>query len=102
METAMSDAFSAQISERICRHMNEDHGDAIALYARAFGGAGDCEAARMLSIDAQGMNLLVSDKDAQVPVRVTFERPLKDAEDAHQTLIGMVKTARARLSGQPS
>jgi putative heme iron utilization protein len=101
MGAAMSDAFSAQISERICRHMNEDHGDAVALYARVFGGAADCEAARMLSIDAEGMNLLVSDKDAQVPVRVTFERPLKDAEDAHQTLIAMVKTGRARLAGQP-
>jgi putative heme iron utilization protein len=37
----MSENFSAEISSRICNHMNEDHADAIVLYAKAYGGATD-------------------------------------------------------------
>ena len=33
----MSEEFSPQISDRICKHMNEDHADAVALYAKAYG-----------------------------------------------------------------
>ena len=53
----MSKDFSADISSRICKHMNDDHADAIVLYAKAFGGVTDANAAQMLSIDAQGMDL---------------------------------------------
>jgi putative heme iron utilization protein len=39
----MSDPFSPEVSERICKHMNEDHADAVALYARIFGNSPDTE-----------------------------------------------------------
>lgn len=48
----------------------------------------------MLSIDAQGMNLMAQVNGASVPLRIEFERTLADAEDAHHTLIAMVKQAR--------
>ena len=53
----MSDSFSAEVSQRICQHMNDDHGDAVVLYAKAFGGVTQATSAEMLSIDADGMNL---------------------------------------------
>jgi putative heme iron utilization protein len=31
---------------------------------------------------------------ATVPVRIEFDHPLKDAEDAHHTLVAMIKQAR--------
>lgn len=34
----MADTLFANVSARICNHMNEDHGDAVVLYAQAFGG----------------------------------------------------------------
>ena len=33
----MSDSFTSDISDRICSHMNEDHQDAVLLYAQKFG-----------------------------------------------------------------
>lgn len=90
----MSEAFSTEISDRICKHMNEDHANAIALYAQTFGNSPDTETAQLLSIDAQGMNLAAEIKGSSVPIRIEFEHQLKDAEDAHHTLIDMVKKAR--------
>jgi len=90
----MSKDFSTEISSRICQHMNDDHADAIVLYAKTFGGVTDAIAAQMLSIDAQGMDLTAQANGETVPVRIQFDRVLADAEDAHQTLIAMVKQAR--------
>jgi putative heme iron utilization protein len=92
----MSDAFSPEISDRICKHMNDDHADAIALYAKVFGNEPETTAARMLKIDAQGMDLDVEVNGTQKAVRIPFDHSLQDAEDAHHTLIEMVKHARQR------
>ena len=92
----MSEQFSAEITKRICNHMNEDHANAIVLYAQAFGGLGDATAAQMLAIDAQGMDLKAQDNGEAVPVRISFDHILADAEDAHHTLIDMVKQARVK------
>jgi putative heme iron utilization protein len=90
----MSEAITPPISDRICQHMNEDHSSAIALYARVYGNAPETETAIMESIDPQGMNILAQIAGSTVPVRVEFDRPLKDAEDAHHTLVAMIKQAR--------
>ena len=92
----MSKDFSADISSRICKHMNDDHADAIVIYAKYFGGITDALAAQMLSIDAQGMDLTAQVNGEAVPVRIQFDHVLADAEDAHQTLIAMVKQARVK------
>lgn len=76
--------------------MNDDHADAVVIYAKAFGGVTDAIAAEMLSIDAQGMDLTVQVNGEPVPVRIQFDHVLADAEDAHQTLIAMVKQARVK------
>ncbi len=90
----MADAFSPDVSDRICQHMNDDHAEAVLLYAKAFGGATGAIAARMLKIDADGMDLQIQQGDSAAPVRITFDHTLQDSEDAHQTLIAMVKQAR--------
>jgi putative heme iron utilization protein len=92
----MSKDFSTEISSRICKHMNDDHTDAVVIYAKAFGGVTDAIAAEMLSIDAQGMDLTAQVNGEVVPVRIQFDHILVDAEDAHQTLIAMVKQARVK------
>jgi putative heme iron utilization protein len=90
----MSEQFSAQVSNRICSHMNEDHADAVVLYAQAFGGLSDATAAEMLAIDVVGMDLMAQVNGSAVPVRIQFDHVLANSEDAHQTLIAMVKQAR--------
>jgi putative heme iron utilization protein len=74
--------------------MNEDHAEAIVLYAKVFGNSPEAQAAQMLSIDPHGMNLSVQVEERTIPVRIHFERVLQDAQDAHYTLIDMVKKAR--------
>lgn len=90
----MSDSITPAISDRICQHMNEDHAEAIMLYAKVYGKTPDAQSAQMSSIDPQGMNLAVQINGETVPIRVEFDHTLKDSEDAHHTLIDMVKAAR--------
>ncbi|MBD1925591.1 DUF2470 domain-containing protein [Trichocoleus sp. FACHB-90] len=91
----MSEQITAEISDRICKHMNDDHADAIVLYAKTFGDTPNAIAAEMLSIDSLGMNLIAQMNDDATPIRIQFDHALKDAEDAHHTLIEMVKQARS-------
>ena len=90
----MSESITPKISDRICKHMNEDHAAAIALYARVYGNTPQAETAQMDSIDPQGMDISAQIKGETIPVRVIFDHPLKDAEDAHHTLVAMIKQAR--------
>ncbi len=90
----MSESITPSISERICKHMNEDHSEAIALYAKAFGNQPQTEIATLESIDPQGMNISAQIAGETVPVRVEFDHTLKNAEDAHHTLVAMIKQAR--------
>jgi putative heme iron utilization protein len=92
----MSDSFSAEVSQCICQHMNDDHGDAVVLYAKAFGGVAKATSAEMLSIDADGMNLKAQADGAALSLRIQFEPALQDAEDAHHRLIAMIKQARTQ------
>ena len=90
----MADSLTPAISDRICKHMNEDHAEAIALYAKVYGNQPETEAAQMLSIDSQGMNLSIQIQEKNDTVRIEFDHTLTDSEDAHQTLIAMVRQAR--------
>ncbi len=90
----MADPITPEVSQRICAHMNDDHAEAIALYAQVYGNTPDATAAKMESIDPQGMTLLTQVNGTTTPVRIQFDHTLQDSEDAHQTLITMVKQAR--------
>jgi len=90
----MADLLTPAISDRICKHMNEDHADAIALYAKVYGNQPETETAQMLSIDATGMNLSIQIQEKNDTLRIGFDHTLTDSEDAHQTLIAMVRQAR--------
>jgi putative heme iron utilization protein len=92
----MGDVITPEVSQRICAHMNDDHADAVLLYAKAFANVQEATAASMVSIDPQGMDLKVTVPQDTTTVRITFERSLTDSEDAHQTLIAMVRQARSQ------
>jgi putative heme iron utilization protein len=86
--------ITIEVSSRICQHMNDDHSNAILLYAQAFGGLKEAQAAQMQAIDATGMDINAQVNGENVPVRINFDHTLQDSEDAHHTLIAMVKQAR--------
>ena len=75
--------------------MNKDHADAVLIYAQVFGGSKEATAATLKAIDIRGMDLEAQVNNQAVPVRVTFDRPLQDAKDAHHTLVEMLKQVRA-------
>ena len=94
----MSDSITAAVSDRICKHMNDDHADAVLTYVQFFGSTQAATAAKMDSIDPEGMNLTAEVEGASVPVRVTFNHPLADAKEAHHVLVDMLKQARGQES----
>ncbi len=96
MSETSSEVFSKDFSDRICKHMNDDHASAVLLYATAYGQANEATSAEMAAIDAQGMDLNAQIKGEPVSLRIPFDHELKDAEDAHHTLIDMLKQARPK------
>ncbi|EKV02877.1 putative heme iron utilization protein [Leptolyngbya sp. PCC 7375] len=90
----MAEAITSTISDRICKHMNDDHADAVLIYAQKFGDATAATAATMTAIDTTGMDLDATVNGQNTPVRVSFERPLADAKDAHHVLVEMLKKVK--------
>ncbi len=83
--------FTQAISDRICNHMNKDHGDAVLTYVKVYGKTENANSAEMVAIDAEGMDLAAQVEGQTVPVRVQFERPLANAKEAHVVLVEMLK-----------
>jgi len=74
----------------IVSHMNEDHADAVQLYAGKLLGLGGSDW-RMTGIDAEGIDLR---RRGQV-ARLAFEAPLSAASEARKVLVALVGKARA-------
>jgi putative heme iron utilization protein len=89
-----ADPITPEVSQRICKHMNEDHAEAVLVYAKVYGQTEDATAAAMKAIDPEGMDLEVTLNSEIAPLRIPFDHQLTDSEDAHQTLIGMIRQAR--------
>lgn len=87
----MPEPITTAVSDRICKHMNKDHAEAVLFYATAYGNQPAATAATMESIDAEGMILRVVVDEAETAVRVPFDHTLAGAEDAHHTLVAMLK-----------
>ena len=78
----------------IVAHMNDDHADAVALYAtRLLGRAG--EGWRMTGVDPEGADLRRGGEVA----RLAFDRRATTAEAVRAELVRLVKRARAAAGG---
>ena len=86
-----SEIITPQVSDRICRHMNKDHAAAVLTYAQRYGNQQAATAATLTAIDHQGMDLKADVNGETLPVRIAFDHELKDAADAHTTLVAMLK-----------
>ena len=83
--------ITPEVSDRICKHMNRDHAEAVLTYAQRYGHQTEATTATLTAIDPTGMDLQATVNDKTVPVRVTFDHELKDAADAHHTLVAMLR-----------
>ena len=82
-----ADPLTSAVSDRICKHMNDDHAEAVLAYARHYGGVEAPSAARMVAVRPEAMELEVDGASLQV----AFDHPLSDSEDAHRTLVAMLR-----------
>ncbi len=83
--------------QRAVDHMNEDHLEAIALYAGHFGGNRQDLAWTISGIDPDGMDLICGD----AVQRVFFPEPLTDAAQLRPALVAMARTAREATAAPP-
>lgn len=79
----------AAAEPRAIEHMNTDHADAIASYARHFAKAEDGRW-RMTGIDPDGFDLALGD----IACRIFFHEPLRGAAELRQRLVDMAREAR--------
>lgn len=75
-------------------HMNEDHADALALYAVHFAGA-EPGPWRLTGLDPEGLDLLAGDRTA----RVIFPSRLSSPGTLRQVLVEMAAEARRAQAG---
>ena len=54
-----ADPLTPAVSDRICKHMNDDHAEAVLAYARHYGGIPEAAQARMLAVAPEAMTLEV-------------------------------------------
>lgn len=88
-----ADPLTPAVSDRICKHMNDDHAAAVLAYARHYGGLTNAQSARMLAVAPEAMRLEVDGNAVEVP----FDHALSDSDDAHRTLVSMLRS----LPGNP-
>ena len=78
----------------IVNHMNDDHADAVSLYATAL-----CKAPsgrwRLVGIDPLGLDLVAGDDG----IRYWFDHPITDAASIRAKLVSLAR--HARTVGQP-
>ena len=85
----------AVAEQRIVAHMNADHAAALLGYARVHARRPDVTAARMVAIDAGGLDLVVQAGRGEERLRVAFAQPLRRASEARALLVRMAEEARA-------
>ncbi|MBJ6987528.1 DUF2470 domain-containing protein [Devosia sp. MC521] len=85
----------AKAEHHALEHMNDDHIDATADYARHYCGA-ELGNWRLASLDADGITIVLGD-DMR---RIYFDEPATVPQDFHLKLVAMAKTARIALSDQ--
>ncbi|MEM6411100.1 MAG: DUF2470 domain-containing protein [Pseudomonadota bacterium] len=74
-------------------HMNDDHADAVELYAKGFCGSNGGKW-RLSGIDPEGIDISLGEDQ----LRIWFDAPLESSAGMHKELVAMVGKARDALS----
>jgi len=83
----------AEFEAGAVEHMNEDHAEAVALYATKLCGARE-GAWRLVGIDPEGLQLALGDELRRLP----FAKPLTGPEELRTRLVALAQEARAQTS----
>lgn len=88
-------AALAESEQSAIVHMNDDHRDAVDVYARAFAGARS-DGWYIIGLDADGIDIGHGDEAR----RVFFPAPLSSAADLRAALVELAKAGRTVLAGK--
>ncbi len=80
--------LNKSVIERICKHMNADHKDALIKYAKHYGGIDSLTEVIMTSLT---QTHLEHEGDKKL-IHINFDHKLQNSEDAHKTLVSMLKS----------
>ena|SRR5215467_4021276 len=96
--------FEPESERYMMDHMNTDHADSNLMYVKVYGNLWSATAARMVTLDRDGMDLEVTIPDGTQRLRIPFDHRLEDETDAQRTLVAMSWHAQAVITkaGQPS
>ena len=83
--------------EMICKHMNEDHKDALRLYAAAFAQT-EAEAAEMIHVDSAGFDLIAISEGRHKHMRIAFQNPVATTDEVRAEMVEMVRRARQMMA----
>lgn len=93
---ATNDASSLSQAEvtRIMDHMNDDHGDAVLLYAQYFGGVDEATSAQMVDLGEEFIELEVTTPAGVETVPLQLIEDVHNATEARRVLVEMARIAR--------
>lgn len=77
------------------QHLNDDHADALLLWAQTVGGYADATEATVEAIDRYGADLRVQTPRGQAPVRVGFAEVAQSPGDLRAATVELTQRARA-------
>lgn len=87
----VANPFSAELEADMVEHMNQDHADALPLYAKLANIiVADNVTISMTGIDNLGFHLRIAEKI----IYITFPQPVTTPLQVRQTLVDMLKIAR--------
>ena len=87
----------ADAAAGIIEHMNEDHGDALVAYAKAFTREKNPGEVTLSGVDRYGFDMSVITERGPRPARVAFEEEVLTPGDARKAFVLLVKRAREEL-----
>ena len=78
--------ISSKTSERVCKHMNEDHIDSVHKYLSYYGKVSDFKEAFLEEVSSKFMKIKYDDKFAII----NFKNEISE-DEIHKTLVSMIK-----------
>jgi len=83
----------ADAAADIMAHMNQDHRDALLVYARVLGGA-EAKEAEMVAVDRLGFALRLTTADGLAGCRIPFPREVTSPAACREVLVQMLRECR--------
>ena len=93
-----SPGFYAESERYMMDHMNADHADSNLMYVKVYGNLWSATAARLVTLDKEGMGLEITVPDGTQRIRIPFDHRLEDEADAQRTLVAMSRHAQAVIT----